>query len=74
MRDIDALCGPLRFRPEGPISGSPGRSPGTGAPPKNIVLRPEGPISRRVLCSRLRAGVRGAYARGSAETGPSGLV
>ena len=28
------FCLQLRFRPEGPISESPGRSPGSGAPPK----------------------------------------
>ena len=32
---VPCVC--LRFRPEGPISGSPGRSPGSGAPPKNCV-------------------------------------
>ena len=43
----------LRLRPEGPISDSPGRSPGSGAP-KKLAFRSEGPISRRA-CFRFDA-------------------
>jgi len=63
----------LGFRPEGPISGSPGRSPGSGAPPKTGFLGLKG-RSQGVCVFAVMYGVRGAYAPGSAETGPSGLV
>ena len=63
----------LGFRPEGPISGSPGRSPGSGAPPKTGFLGLKGRF-QGVRIFAVMYGVRGAYARGSAETGPSGLV
>ena len=60
-------------------SGLKGRFPvaqgaalGQGHPQK-IVLRPEGPISRRVWFSRSCTGFPGADAPGSAEIGPSGL-
>jgi hypothetical protein len=44
----------LRFRSEVQISESPGRSPGSGAPPK-FIFRPQGPVSRRMLLSRRAA-------------------
>jgi len=67
---VPCLC--LRFRPEGPFSGSPGRSPGSGAPQTSGFLGLKGRFQSE--CGGVvRHGVPGAYAPGSAETGPSGL-
>jgi hypothetical protein len=55
-RCVGSACSRLRFRPEGPFSGSPRRSPGDCGPQKNLCLRPVWRISRRACLRGLSRG------------------
>ena len=72
-RFVGWACPRLRFRPEGPFSVSPGRSPGWQGPQKSWFLGLKGRFQGDCGCAVMH-GVPGAHAPGSAETGPSGLV